>query len=287
MAPERLHVDELETGDLQVIRLDGVSIGEEGPRDPHRHDYHELIWVRHAECGRHSIDGDEVEVDPGTITLIGRGQVHVFEGARDLHGAVIRFREEMLFGGGAERTSPGWLLAGRGGRTIGVPESEWDRLEGVIGALGAEAQRPPDQCTAETERHLLSTIMLWLERWYDDQRTERREADDAEWQLFRRFAQVLERDFAQHHDAGHYADELGVPPAALSKALSKVTGRTTKELITDRVMTEAARLLRYTDLSVGEIAYRIGFDDQLYFSRAFKKHAGESPMQYRTLVRGG
>ena len=118
-------------------------------------------------------------------------------------------------------------------------------------------------------------------------RTERRERDDAEVQLQRRFAALLERDFRVHHDGAHYADALAVPPAALSRALSLVAGRSTKELVTDRVMLEAARLLRYTSLSVGEVAFRTGFDDQLYFSRAFKRHHGEAPMAYREVHRSG
>ncbi len=56
--------------------------------------------------------------------------------------------------------------------------------------------------------------------------------------------------------------------------------------MTDRVMLEAARLLRYTDLTVGEVAFRVGFGDQLYFSRAFKRHYGEAPMSYRARLRG-
>jgi AraC family transcriptional regulator, transcriptional activator of pobA len=51
-------------------------------------------------------------------------------------------------------------------------------------------------------------------------------------------------------------------------------------------MLEAARLLRFTDLSVGEIAFRVGLGDQLYFSRAFKRHYGESPVAYRDRLRG-
>jgi AraC family transcriptional regulator, transcriptional activator of pobA len=287
VATERLTVDELQTEDaVQVVWLDGVNIGEEGPREPHRHDYHELIWVRAADCGRHMIDGEPLQIQPGTVTLIGRGQVHVFEGARHLHGAVVRFGDEMLFGDGATQVAPRWLLAGRGGRTIVVPESDHQRLEAMIAALDAELKRPPDTCTSETERHLLSVIMLWLERWYDDQHTESREADDADFALYRRFVEILERDFQRHHDAAHYADALGVPPAALSKALSNVTGRSTKELVTDRVMTEAARLLRFTDLTIGEVAWQVGFEDQLYFSRAFKRHFGEPPMAYRSRLRG-
>ena len=65
-----------------------------------------------------------------------------------------------------------------------------------------------------------------------------------------------------------------------------MTGRTTKELITDRRMLEAARLLRFTKMNVGEVGYRAGFKDQLYFSRAFKRATGEAPSAYRDRVRG-
>ena len=262
---------------LQVVLLDDASFGSDAPqgtREPHRHDYHELIWARRGE-GEHSIDGEAFAVRPGTVTLIGRGQVHVFERAPRLSGAVVRFGPEM------QPDGPGWLVGGRGSRSVPVPPSEVPNLEAAISMLHAESTRPPDGRGLALERHLLSILLLWVERWYDATRTERRDPDDADVQLYRRFDQALERDYARHHDAAHYADALAVPQAQLSRALNHVTGRTTKQLITDRVMLEAARLLRFTDLTVGEIAFRAGFEDQLYFSRAFKRHYGQAPSAYR------
>jgi AraC family transcriptional activator of pobA len=52
------------------------------------------------------------------------------------------------------------------------------------------------------------------------------------------------------------------------------------------VMLEAARLLRFTDKTMGEVAYESGFSDPLYFSRAFKRHNGQSPSAYRDAARG-
>jgi AraC family transcriptional activator of pobA len=281
-----LAVDRLEVGDSLAVRwMTGDDIDGTRIREPHRHDYHELVWVR-SGTGQHLLDGRPLRVCPGSITIIGRGQVHVFARAEALHGAVVRFGDELLYGGGAHRATPGWLLAGRGGRTVSVPPEDAVRLEAIVAALEAEAQRPPDPRSAELERHLLSVLLLWIERWYDAGRREHREVDDAEVQLHRRFAHRLESDFARHHDAAHYADALAVPPAALSRALTQVTGRSTKELITDRVMLEAARLLRFTDLAVGEVAFHASFADQLYFSRAFKRRFGEAPMGYRARVRG-
>src|SRR3954447_22401501 len=273
---------------LEVVFLEDASVGAaaaRGPRAPHRHDYHELMWTR-TGSGRHLVDGEPAAVAPGTMTLIGRGQLHVFEEASGLSGAVIRFGDELLHEGPSARASPGWLLGGRGSRTVVVPQAAVARLEATIDKLAAEARRPLDACSIDLQRHFLAGVLLWLERWYDASRTQQRDADDANLQLYRRFLAVLERDFARHHEAGHYADALRVPPAVLSRALSSVTGRGTKELVTDRVMLEAARLLRFSDLSVGEVAFRAGFADPLYFSRAFKRHQGEAPMVYRARLRG-
>jgi AraC family transcriptional activator of pobA len=283
-APRRPSLDRLAPGEsVEVRRLEAMGLDGDPVREPHRHDYHELIWVRDG-AGEHRIDGDRVAVRSGAVTLIGRGQVHVFARAEDLHGAVLRFGDDLLLGG-AQRVAPGWLLAGTGGRTIPVPAGEAGRLDALIDALAAETARPPDAYAAGLQGHLLAVLLLWLERWYDATRTERRDADDAEVQLHRRFARLLEADFARHHDAAHYADALAVPPSALSRALGEVTGRSTKDLIVDRVMHEAARLLRFTDLTVGEVAYQTGFSDQLYFSRAFKRRFGEPPQAYRAATR--
>ena len=281
----KLALDRLEPGAaLQVIRLEGMQVGDNGVREPHRHDYHELIWVL-SGSGEHLIDGEPVPVQERTVTIIGRGQVHQFRRADDVRGGVLRFGDELLAGGG--RIVGGWLVSGGGGRTIAVPDGACGTLDALFAALADEAARPPDPYSADLERNLVSTLLLWLERWYDAARTERRDADDAEVQLHRRFIQRLEADYVGHHEAAHYADALGVPPSVLSKTLSELTGRSTKELITDRVMLEAARLLRFTDLTVGEIAYRVGYADQLYFSRAFKRYTDLAPQAYREHARGG
>ena len=95
----------MSTAALTIDRLDvseGVAVlrlrdwGDDEPvREPHRHDYHELIWVA-AGRGCHRIDGELVPAVPGTAMLIGRGQVHVFEEAHGLDATVIRFRDEVV-----------------------------------------------------------------------------------------------------------------------------------------------------------------------------------------------
>jgi len=213
--------------------------------------------------------------------------VHVFQRAEGLFGSVVQFGEEVLVGQRADRCAAAWLVSGPGGITVHVPGSEVARLDGLIAALSSELESPADEQSRELRRHLLSVLLLWLERWNDAGDREEAASESSAIRLQHRFARLLETDFTEHHDAAHYADALAVPQTALSRALTQMTGRGTKELITDRVMLEAARLLRFTDLTVQEVARRVGFDDPLYFSRAFKRRYGEAPMAYRALAASG
>ena len=100
-------VDDLpaEADALEVVWLELDRIEGEDVRDPHRHAYHELIWVLEGS-GRHLIDGAPVEFGPRTLTVIAKGEVHQFERAEGIRGYVVRFDDEWLSARGAG-SSPG------------------------------------------------------------------------------------------------------------------------------------------------------------------------------------
>jgi AraC family transcriptional activator of pobA len=268
-------VDDLPAEDdaLQVRALELEHIDEGDVREPHRHAYHELIWVREGE-GRHLIDGDPVEFGPHTVTLISKGQVHQFARADRLSGVVVRCGDEWLDG------SRRWLFSGGGCTALSVPDGEADRFDALLDLLREEVERPHGPESAELRRHLLAAALLWAQRWREAQ-FEGGGATSGDVYLHRSFQETLERDFTTSHEARHYAAELGVATGTLSRVLTKLTGRTTKQLILDRVLLEGARLLRFSDLSIKEIAARLGFPDQFAFSKAFKRQRGEAPLDFR------
>src|ERR687894_1157350 len=264
---------------LQVIELELGSIADEDVREPHRHAYHELIWIREGQ-GQHLIDGEPVEFGPHTLTLIAKGQVPQFKRAEDIRALVARFDDDWLEDGLAGEIGRRVLFTGTTCTSLGPPEDEAQRFEALLDLLRVEASRPSDRESAELRRHLLSASLLWAQRWREAQ-LEEGGATRSDVQLHQRFLEALERDFETSHDAGHYASELGVSPGTLSRILTRLTGRTTKQLILERVVLEAVRLLRFSDLSVKEIAARLGFSDQFAFSKAFKRERGAAPLGFR------
>jgi AraC family transcriptional activator of pobA len=268
-------VDDLpaEADALEVLSFELERIECEEVREPHRHAYHELIWVREGS-GRHLIDGQSVDFGPRTLTLIAKGQIHQFARAEGVRGYVVRFDDEWLSG------SRRWLFAGQECTPLTVPEEDAGRFDALLDLLRVELERPPGPESAELRRNLLSAALLWAQRWRDAQ-LEGGGATGADVELQRRFLETLERDFSSSHEARHYASELGVTTGTLSRTLTRLTGRPTKQLIMERVLLEAARLLRFSDLSVKEIAGRLGFNDQFAFSHAFKRQRGEAPLDFR------
>ncbi|MFF3373930.1 helix-turn-helix transcriptional regulator [Streptomyces sp. NPDC002680] len=287
--PRDLPVRSLPEGgpSLDVVRIrSGVPDDETGCRLEQRQDFHTLYWIR-SGAGRQVVDGTPLEVGSSTLTLVGRGQVYRYDDMNDIDGAIISFGDDLLYEGGTAQVNPVWLVGRYGTQSVSVPAEDVLRMDLLVDILTAEARHSQDASSVEVQRHLLLTLLLLAQRYYEDARVGGVMSEDGDVRLHRRFVALLERDFAHHHDVDHYAEALGVPAPLLAHALSSSTGRPTKTLITDRVMLEASRLLRFTDLQIGEIASRVGLRNQFYFSRAFKQRYGESPRAYRTRVRDG
>ncbi|GCE22521.1 helix-turn-helix domain-containing protein [Dictyobacter kobayashii] len=99
--------------------------------------------------------------------------------------------------------------------------------------------------------------------------------------LAAQFLQALEQHYLTQRTVQAYADLLHVTPNHLSHAISNEIGRKAYDLIVDRVLLEAKKLLYYTDLSVGEIANYLGFEEATHFTRLFKRKLALTPLEYR------
>jgi AraC family transcriptional activator of pobA len=102
--------------------------------------------------------------------------------------------------------------------------------------------------------------------------------------IIREFNYLVEGHFAKHHDVAFYASKLNKSPKTLSNLFAVFSERAPLSIIHDRIMIHARKQIAYTQLSIKEIAYDLGYEDLQSFSRFFKNKEGISPAQFREKV---
>lgn len=98
---------------------------------------------------------------------------------------------------------------------------------------------------------------------------------------FHRFNLLVEAHHAEHWPLQRYADELGLTTARLNLICRRLADMSSKQLIFERLLQEAKRLLLHSGHSVNQICFALGFRDPAYFSRFFSRHVGMPPSDYR------
>ena len=104
---------------------------------------------------------------------------------------------------------------------------------------------------------------------------------DSKGLLVDQFCTLVERHYKNSHAVGDYAKRLNLSPPHLNRLCQKYLNRSPHQLVRQRRLLEAKRLLRYTRLSIGDIANTTGFEDPAYFCRSFKAETGQTPRAYR------
>ncbi|PRB00473.1 AraC family transcriptional regulator [Chryseobacterium sp. MYb7] len=100
-------------------------------------------------------------------------------------------------------------------------------------------------------------------------------------QLSRAFRSLVRKDFKTMKSPSEYAEALNITRGYLTEAVREITGKPAQHWIHQEILIEAKRLLVFTNLSVKEVAYKLGYSDHTYFSRLFSKLEDQSPSEFR------
>ena len=100
-------------------------------------------------------------------------------------------------------------------------------------------------------------------------------------EYFRQFTELLGEHYKHERSVGFYARQLCITPKYLTTLINRISGKSVSEWIDHYVLLEAKTLLKYSNMSVQEIAYYLNFPNQSFFGSYFKRNAGMSPSQYK------
>ncbi len=270
---------------FKLYRLKNTPAGGEGlpyatfkTNTPHRHHFFEILVFDQAS-GTHEIDFVSHPVKSGNIHFISPGQVHYLSVTNDSHGYILAFSDEFYTQYEYKKSSaihyPFFQTAGK--NVLELSESYFKKISAIIPFMLSEYKQEQNP---EILHGYLKVLMLELQRIYERYH-QAADASDRETQILRDFLQILEVAFKTKKPVEEYAAMLSIHTSALNKAIRKITGKTAGELILDRTILEAKRLLHHTTLTQKEIAYELHFEDPSYFSRIFKRKTGESPSAFR------
>lgn len=164
---------------------------------------------------------------------------------------------------------------------IQIPKNDIEILETVWKVLYMELESR-DSLQLEMLQMMLKRILILCTRIYKTQ-INFESLSNINVDIVREFNFLVEKHFREMHSVVDYASLLNKAPKTLSNLFNKLGNKTPLQFIQDRLLLESHRLLKYSDKTISEIGFEIGFNDIQSFSRFFKKQEGISPNDYRLL----
>lgn len=264
-------------GFVHVESLDDRSRPSEWTIRPHVHrDLHHIILIAHGG-GAMQAEAAQVGFDAPCLLLIPAGIVHAFTWHSESSGHVTTIADSYLHHLIARDTDLTPLFARP--HAIALSPEGCATAEDFIARMMQELGWAGPGQRAAVESALLALMVLALRHATLAQAPQSGTARQAA--LVARLRERIDQRFRQREPVAVHARALGTSLTALRQACASVAGNSPAQMLDDRTLLEARRLLLYSQLSVADIAYAVGFEDPAYFSRFFMRHTGQPPRAYR------
>jgi len=247
---------------------------------PHGHSFYHLVFFTKGG-GKQAIDFTSFPVRPGQIYFMNPGQVHNWLFSGEVDGYIVNFSENFFDSFVKE---PNYLecfpfFEGYGedqvihltGHCIKEVTELFERLLIELKSVKSHA--------TEMIRTLLIQLFITVTRQMEPARL--KQLSKPGYTTLRNFQKLVNENFIKLKLPSDYAAILYVTPNYLNALCRDLLGKSAGEIIRDRVMLEAKRLLINADISISEIATQLSFQDNSYFTKFFKKYAGKTPEEFR------
>ncbi|WP_224996893.1 helix-turn-helix domain-containing protein [Cesiribacter sp. SM1] len=140
-----------------------------------------------------------------------------------------------------------------------------------------------DPSQEEMIRTYLKQLLIKATRLWKKQHLEKSFVEQHnDLEFFRKFTLLVDAHYKEKHTVADYADLLSMAPKTVTHKFKRLNLPQPNEVIKNRIILEAKRLLVYTSMTAKEIAHELGYEDPAYFSRQFQVKTGESPSGFRT-----
>ncbi len=250
------------------------------------HTYKEILYLKSGK-GYLKIDDNVYELTKNTMYFIKMGQIMKLTQEENLVGYSIKYKNEFIPSAGLSYKS-NFYSKFNGYMAdldfIKFKKNEISDINNHFNVLLKEYHQPDDLFTTKSiAQCLFISWILKIERKARDIviHTTESQTSTVEKELYKKFLDLLEENFMHKHDVEFYANELSVSRRKLSEIIAVFYKIPAKKLIINRILLEAKRLLSYSNKSLKEICFDLGFNSPSYFSNMFKEHVGKTPGEFR------
>lgn len=255
----------------------------------HMHSFYEILWFQEGE-GMHTVDFKDYAAKPGTIFFLSPGQIHHFDRDEGYKGVAIKMCTDMMKDSVLHDAGIGKLFlkynafhAYDSTPYYNIDDETARMLQPLVDEMEQEAQRYDEYGNMDILKSLLCIFLAKIQRYGKHDAVECLDTLRPSHQLFIQFRRLVEKDYARLHTVQEYADELNVAIRTLHKSVNECSGKTPLAMINERIVLEAKRMVRYSNMMIKEIAAELGYDDTSYFVKFFKRQTGYLPSDFREM----
>lgn len=246
---------------------------------PHKHNFYEILWIAKGKSSQ-NIDFKTYSISEDTLFFISPGQLHLFEEWENIEGFAILFTEQFflqIFQNKNILFELSYLDNLYENPFLQLKSEDKKTLEPIVDLLYQESKS--SEQNAETIQALLMVLLRRIQKIVAAKSNQNNSKHQIV--IFKQFKNLVELNFAKNLSVADYASQLNISTHHLNTFVKATSGKTTTEIIKERIILEAQQLLHFSELTVSQIAHQLGFEDSSYFARYFKKQIGLSPQDFR------
>ncbi|ACU63393.1 AraC family transcriptional regulator [Chitinophaga pinensis] len=256
---------------------------------PHIHSFYQIIWFQSGQ-GKHFVDFEVYDVFENAMFFIAPNQVHYFDENSDYEGILIHFNEPYLLPDASEFSF--FLKCSLFNNPYQQPaccigSGIKHQLEKYIGLIKEELEGALSFGKDELIRIYLMAFLVQTQRckYEFEKRTGKPlfTVDEKRMQVIK-FVNLINENYTKGLSIVEYAKFMSISSRTLSDLIGLVLNKTPLQMIQERIILEAKRLLLHSSLNVNQIGYRLGFDDPSYFVKYFRRQTGFSPTDFRKSI---
>jgi AraC-like DNA-binding protein len=240
----------------------------------HRHDYFEILFFE-TGGGSQLIDFLELPVIGNSCYIVFPLQVHLLNRGPNASGKLVQFREEVVPSAQIKTLLRQVSFAENPSVLFENNSQKLEQVRPIIQLLKQESEKTSG-FSQEITTHYLQALLLQL---IDGRENAPSGKASDERQLLFEFQHYLEEQYLENHSVQQYAALLKTTEKKLSSITKKYLGMNPLQVIHNRLLLEAKRILLFEDTSHKEIAFRLGFDSPASFSQFIKNKTGSSPSE--------